>query len=248
MKKIVCFMALVLFFAFACNKDGMPSKQFTQADLKTQVDKVSYGIGMDMGKNFKKNDVQINTELLLKGLNDSISGTPPLMTDDEMRMAMQEFQRDMMKKMRDSGSKKAVENREKGKKFLAENVKHPGVKTTASGLQYEIINVGSGEQPKPEDTVTVHYTGTLTDGTEFDSSRKRGEPTKFQLNKVIPGWTEGVGLMKPGAKYKFFIPDNLAYGERQMGDKIPPGSVLIFDVELISVEKAGAAASSNPAK
>jgi len=238
MKNFVCIVVAVAALMFSCQKGGEPvKKEMTKEDLKTQMDKVSYGIGLDMGKNFKKNDMAVNLDLFVKGIKDGLAGTGYLMNDDEFRTAMQEFQQDMMKKMQEGNTKKAAENREKGKKFLEDNAKRPGVKVTQSGLQYEVVKEGTGAQPKPEETVTVHYVGTLTDGTEFDSSIKRGEPAKFQLNRVIPGWTEGVALMKVGAKYRFVIPDNLAYGERQMGDKIVPGSVLVFEVELLGVEK-----------
>ncbi|HNT27259.1 MAG TPA: FKBP-type peptidyl-prolyl cis-trans isomerase [bacterium] len=249
MKKIIMLGIMVALFAAGCQKGGAaPKKELSKEDLKTQMDKISYGIGLDMGKNFKKNEMAINTDLFLKGTNDGLAGKDFLMSDEEFRTVMQEFQQDMMKKMQEGNAKKAAGNREKGKKFLDDNKARPGVKVTESGLQYEVIKEGKGAQPKPEDTVTVHYVGTLTDGTEFDSSIARGEPAKFQLNRVIPGWTEGVGLMNVGAKYRFVIPDNLAYGERQMGDKIMPGSVLVFEVELLGIEKGAAAPAPKPVK
>lgn len=230
---------MVALFAMGCDKmkGEAPKKELSKEDLKTQMDKISYGIGLDMGKNFKKNEMAVNTDLFLKGTKDGLAGKDFLMSDEEFRAVMQEFQQEMMQKMMAKNQAAASGNREKGKKFLDDNKARPGVKVTESGLQYEVIKEGKGAQPKPEDTVTVHYVGTLTDGTEFDSSIARGEPAKFQLNRVIPGWTEGVGLMKIGAKYRFVIPDNLAYGERQMGDKIMPGSVLVFEVELLGIEK-----------
>jgi FKBP-type peptidyl-prolyl cis-trans isomerase FkpA len=160
------------------------------------------------------------------------------MTEEEIGTALQEFQTEMITKMVEERTKKAAENKEAGAKFLAENKTKEGVKTTESGLQYIVEKEGEGENPAAEDTVEVHYRGTLLDGTEFDSSYKRGEPVKFPLNRVIKGWTEGVQLMKKGAKYKFFIPSDLAYGDTGAGETIAPGSTLIFEVELLSIEKA----------
>ncbi len=243
MKTIAMVVMLGAVALLGCQKGGEAApKELSKEDLKSQMDKVSYGIGLDMGKNFKRSEMEVNVKLFMKGLEDGLAGKDYLMSDEEFRQVMQEFQMSIMKKMQEANAKKAAENREKGKKFLDDNAKRPGVKVTASGLQYEVIKEGNGPQPKPEDTVTVHYVGTLTDGTEFDSSIKRGEPAKFQLNRVIPGWTEGLQLMKVGSKYRFVIPDNLAYGERQMGDKIVPGSVLIFEVELLGIEKGDNAA------
>jgi len=242
MKKYAMLMMVVSLVLGGCQKGGETvPKELSKDDLKSQMDKVSYGIGLDMGKNFKRSEMDVNVNLFMKGLKDGLAGTDYLMSDEEFRQVMQEFQMSIMKKRQEANAKKAAENREKGKKFLDENAKRPGVKVTASGLQYEVIKEGKGPQPKPEDTVTVHYVGTLIDGTEFDSSIQRGEPAKFQLNRVISGWTEGLQLMKVGSKYRFVIPDNLAYGERQMGDKIAPGSVLIFEVELLGIEKGDAA-------
>ena len=160
------------------------------------------------------------------------------MTEEEIGTALQEFQTEMITKMMEERTKKAAENKEAGDKFLAENKTKEGVKTTESGLQYIVEKEGEGDSPAAEDTVEVHYRGTLLDGTEFDSSYKRNEPAKFPLNRVIKGWTEGVQLMKKGAKYKFFIPSELAYGEGGAGEQIGPNSTLIFEVELISFEKA----------
>ncbi len=242
MNKYVVLMMLIALTMISCQKGGeADSKTLSKDDLKSQMDKVSYGIGLDMGKNFKRSEMEVNVRLFMKGLEDGLAGKDYLMSDEEFRQVMQDFQMSIMKKMQEGNTKKAAENREKGKKFLEENAKRPGVKVTESGLQYEVLKEGKGAQPKAEDTVTVHYVGTLTDGTEFDSSIARGEPAKFQLNRVIPGWTEGLQLMKVGSKYRFVIPDNLAYGDRQMGDKIVPGSVLIFEVELLGIEKGGAA-------
>jgi len=250
MKKIMCLGVAAALFLLACDKltSVLSQKEVTKEDLKSQMDRVSYGIGLDMGKSFKRNGMEVNPNLFMKGLKDGLSGASYLMSDEEFRQVMEEFQAGIRKKMEDANVKRAEENREKGKKFLEENAKRPGVKVTESGLQYEVIKEGKGDQPRTEDTVIVHYVGTLTDGTEFDSSYRRGEPAKFQLNRVIKGWTEGVGLMKVGSRYRFVIPDHLAYGDRQVGDKIAPGSVLIFEVELLGIEKAPTEKKEQPKK
>jgi FKBP-type peptidyl-prolyl cis-trans isomerase len=161
---------------------------------------------------------------------------------DQVRQVLTTFEKDMTQKVQASAQK----NKTEGEKFLADNKKKEGVKTTASGLQYKVLKEGSGPQPQGSDVVTVNYRGTLIDGTEFDSSYKRGQPATFPLTGVIKGWTEGLQLMKVGSKYQLFIPSNLAYGERQMGPDIGPDSTLTFEVELLDVKPAGAAASPSP--
>jgi len=211
-------------------------------DLKDQKDKVSYSIGVNIGMNMSKQKVPVSPEALSAGIRDGLANKPR-MTETEMRDTMMAFEKDMTEKQKAAGEKNAQE----GVKFLEENKKKEGVKTTASGLQYKSIKEGSGAQPKATDTVTVNYRGTLTDGSEFDSSYKRNEPATFPLNGVIKGWTEGLQLMKKGSKYQFFIPANLAYGERSPGAGIPPNSTLIFEVELLDVKSPAAGGSPAPA-
>ena len=218
--------------------------------LKDTKDKVSYSIGLDIGTTFKKQKMEINTDVLAAGVKDGLSGANPLMTQDEVRAVMTEFSKDMREKAAAANKEAADKNTKEGEKFLAENKAKPGVKTTASGLQYVVEKEGSGAAPKETDTVVVNYRGTLIDGTEFDSSYKRGEPTTFPVNRVIKGWTEALQLMKPGAKYKLFIPSSLAYGPGGAGGDIGPNSTLIFEVELLDVkppEAAGAPAAPSPA-
>lgn len=203
---------------------------------KDTKDKVSYSIGLDIGRNLSKQGVEVNIDQLLGGVKDGIAGTKPKMTDEEMQSTMQALMGDIQKKQEEKQAKAAAENKEKGDKFLAENKDKKGWKTTASGLQYFVEAEGKGDKPKADDTVSVHYTGTLIDGKKFDSSRDRGEPVEFPVGGVIPGWTEALQLMSPGAKYKLAIPANLAYGEQAPPD-IGPNSVLLFDVELLSVKK-----------
>ena len=212
------------------------------AQLKDSKEKASYAIGLNIGRNFKKQNVDLNTDALMLGLKDALSGKKPALSETEERDAMNNLQKEAMEKQKVMADKNAAE----GKKFLEDNKKKEGVKATASGLQYKVLKEGNGPQPKAVDTVTVDYKGTLIDGTEFDSSYKRGQPATFPLNGVIKGWTEGLQLMKTGGKYQFFIPADLAYGQRQMGPDIPPNSTLIFEVELKSVQAAGAAASPAP--
>ena len=199
--------------------------------LKDQKDKVSYSIGMQIGFNLGRQKVDVNPDVLAAGIKDAIAGKPQL-TPDQVKDIMAQFEKDMEQKQKQLGEK----NKTEGTKFLEENKKKAGVKTTASGLQYKVEKEGTGAQPKATDMVTVNYRGTLIDGTEFDSSYKRGQPATFPVNGVIKGWTEALQLMKQGAKYQLFIPSNLAYGERAMGPDIGPNSTLIFEVELQDVK------------
>src|SRR5436190_3727545 len=199
--------------------------------FKDQRDKVSYAIGMQIGFNLARQKVDINPDVLATGIKDSLAGKPQL-TPDQVKDIMAQFEKDMEQKQKQLGEK----NKADGAKFLEENKKKPGVKTTASGLQYKVEKEGTGPQPKATDMVTVNYRGTLIDGTEFDSSYKRGQPATFPLNGGIKGWTEGLQLMKQGSKYQFVVPSNLAYGERSVGPDIAPNATLIFEVELLDVK------------
>ena len=205
-------------------------------ELKSDKEKISYSIGMDIGGNLKRGSVEVDPDILAKGLKDSYGGGKTLLTEDEARKTIADFQQAMRAKQAETMIKLAEKNKVDGEKFLAENAKKEGVKTLPSGLQYKEITPGTGKSPKPTDTVTTHYKGTLIDGTEFDSSYKRGEPASFPVSGVIAGWTEALQLMKEGAKWQLFVPPNLAYGERGAGREIGPNATLIFEVELISVK------------
>src|SRR2546430_16593285 len=201
--------------------------------LKDQKDKVSYSLGMNIGFNLSRQKVDVNPDILAAGIKDSLAGKPQL-TPEQVKEVMAQFEKDMEAKQKQAGEK----NKTEGVKFLEDNKKKPDVKNTASGLQYKVIKEGTGEKPKATDTVSVNYRGTLIDGTEFDSSYKRGQPATFPLNGVIKGWTEGLQLMKTGSKYQFFVPANLAYGDRNVGPDIAPNSTLIFEVELLDANPA----------
>jgi FKBP-type peptidyl-prolyl cis-trans isomerase FklB len=203
--------------------------------LKDQKDKISYSIGLDIGKNLKQQSIEVNLDALAAGLKHGTTGTGAQMTDEQTREVMTAFQKEMMAKQQAKAAVAGDKNKKEGADFLAANKKKEGVKTTASGLQYKVLKDGTGKTPKATEEVTTHYRGTLIDGTEFDSSYKRNEPTSFPVNGVIAGWTEALQLMKEGAKWQLFIPSELAYGERGAGAKIGPGATLIFDIELLSV-------------
>ena len=205
-------------------------------ELKTDKEKISYSIGMDIGGNLKRGSVEVDPDLLAKGLKDSYGGGKTILTEDQARQAIAEFQKTLMAKQAETMQKLSEKNKADGEKFLAENAKKEGVKSLPSGLQYKEIAPGTGKSPKSTDTVTTHYKGTLIDGTEFDSSYKRGEPVSFPVSGVIAGWTEALQLMKEGAKWQLFVPPNLAYGERGAGREIGPNATLIFEVELISIK------------
>ncbi|MBC8414143.1 MAG: FKBP-type peptidyl-prolyl cis-trans isomerase [Nitrospira sp.] len=205
-------------------------------DLKTEKDRVSYSIGMDIGGNLKSQGIDIDPEILAQGLVDTFKGENTKLTQEEFSEAMTNFQKKMMAKQAELQQAASGNNAKEGETFLSENKTKDGVVELPSGLQYIIVSEGSGDSPKATDTVSVHYKGTLIDGTEFDSSYGRGEPAEFPVNRVIPGWTEALQLMKPGAKWQLFIPSDLAYGERGAGKMIGPNSALIFDVELLAIK------------
>jgi FKBP-type peptidyl-prolyl cis-trans isomerase FklB len=207
-----------------------------QVELKTQKDKISYAIGMDVGNGLKKNDVDVDPDLVAKAIKDILAGNKPLMTDEEVKTAITGLQKDLQAKQQER-AKALGEKNKKREEFLAKNKTNKGVKTLPSGLQYKVITEGKGKTPKASDTVTVQYKGTLIDGTEFDSSFKRGQPATFPVSGVIKGWTEALQLMKEGSKWQLVVPADLAYGAGGTpGGPIGPNAVLIFDVELVSIK------------
>ncbi|MEY5130626.1 MAG: outer membrane protein precursor [Bacteroidota bacterium] len=230
-------IAMACFGLFSVQACSQSSEKGAPMELKTQKDKASYSIGVSIGKNLKDQKVEINTDILVKGLLDAYTGAKTQLTEKEMGDVLTQFQQEIMAKAQEEAAKKGGENKSKGEKFLADNKNKPGVKTTPSGLQYTVISEGTGPKPTASSTVKVHYTGKLIDGTTFDSSVDRGEPIEFPLNGVIKGWTEGVQLMSKGSKYKFFIPSDLAYGDRGAGNAIGPNETLIFEVELLDIVK-----------
>jgi FKBP-type peptidyl-prolyl cis-trans isomerase len=207
------------------------------SQLDSQQAKVSYILGSNIGKNIKRDDLDLDLEALAAGIKDAVAGNKSRLSDEETKAAMEKFEKEMQAKQEKSGADKGEKNGAEGKEFLAKNGKRQGVSTTASGLQYEVLKKGDGPKPKATDTVKVHYHGTLIDGTVFDSSVERGEPATFGVNQVIPGWIEALQLMPVGSKWKLFIPSQLAYGERGAGNEIGPNSTLIFEVELLGIEK-----------
>ena len=214
---------------------GSPVFAEDKTELKTQKDKLSYAIGMDMGGSLKRNSIDVDIDALVKGLKDALAGGKMMMTEQEQRETLMAFQKEFQVKQQEKMKALAETNKKEGEAFLAENKKKKGVKTLPSGLQYKIITEGKGASPKETDTVTVNYRGTLIDGTEFDSSYKRNEPATFPVKGVIRGWTEALQLMKEGAKWQLFIPSDLAYGERGAGGTIGPNATLIFEVELLKI-------------
>jgi len=205
--------------------------------LKNYKDKVSYIIGIDIGKNIRNQSIDIDPDILARGIKDAILGKKPLMTEQEVQETMTAFQKEMTAKQAEVVKKVGEKNKREGEAFLAENKQKEGVKTLPSGLQYKVIKAGTGKKPKLTDTVVTQYRGTLIDGTEFDSSYRRGKPATFPVNGVIPGWVEALQLMEEGSKWQLFIPPNLAYGERGAGREIGPNSTLIFEIELMSIQE-----------
>jgi FKBP-type peptidyl-prolyl cis-trans isomerase FklB len=208
-------------------------------DLTNSKQKTSYAIGLDIATKLKRQELDLDAKALTAGIADGFAGKPAL-TEEEQKAVIMDLQKNATAKAEEKYKAAAGTNLKAGEAFLAANAKKDGVKTTASGLQYKVIKSGTGPSPKPTDTVKVHYNGTLIDGTVFDSSVRRGVPATFPVNGVIPGWTEALQLMRVGDKWQLVIPSKLAYGEEGPGP-IGPNSVLIFDVELLGIEKPEAA-------
>jgi FKBP-type peptidyl-prolyl cis-trans isomerase FklB len=206
-----------------------------KTELKTENDRVNYSVGHQIGGDFKRQEVELNPQALVQGIEDALEGTELLMTTDEMRTTLVDLKKRIMAAQREKATQVTTQNLTAAEVFLAENATEEDVKTLPSGLQYKVMNEGSGTTPGAADKVTVHYRGTLTDGTEFDSSYSRNKPASFGVNRVIPGWTEALQLMQEGDKWQLFIPPKLGYAERGAGSKIPPNSALIFEVELLSI-------------
>lgn len=217
----------------------------SKAAADAPKDKISYTIGVSIGRDFKQNGIDVDMDTLVRGIKDAKGDGKLAMSDEEMGKTMQEFQTQMQEKMMKTQAEEGEKNKAAGAKFLEENKKKDGVKTTGTGLQYMVVSEGKGAKPAKTDTVVVDYKGTLIGGDEFDSSYKRGEPAEFPVNRVIPGWTEALQLMSVGSKYKLFIPSELAYGE-QGPPGIGPNQVLVFDVELKEIKKGDEKAETAP--
>jgi FKBP-type peptidyl-prolyl cis-trans isomerase len=207
-------------------------------EVKTEVEKSSYALGINMGQSVKQFPFELSKEALIQGFSDIVNDSEIKIAQEEYGKLMQELQTKMQEAQQsqnDAMKDVAEKNKAAQQAFIEKNAKEAGVKTTESGMQYQVINDGDGTLPVKEDTVRVHYTGTLLDGTVFDSSVERGQPAEFGVGQVIPGWTEALQNMKVGSKHKLFIPAELAYGERGAGQHISPGSMLIFEVELLAI-------------
>lgn len=243
----ISLVALALTGLSACHQEtatkATSSVEAAQTTLQTSEQKESYSIGASIGAYManhiseqEKLGMPVNKKLIIEGFSNGLDGKM-LLNEKEMQEVLQSLDQKLNEKRVAESESMAKKTIDAGKKFMEENAKNPKVKTTQSGLQYEVLKEGEGSHPKATDIVEVNYRGTLVDGTEFDSSYKRGETVKFPLDRVIPGWTEGVQLMNTGAKYKFVIPSNLAYGDRDTGT-IPANSTLVFEVELVKIDKA----------
>jgi FKBP-type peptidyl-prolyl cis-trans isomerase FklB len=220
----------------AAKKPGATSKTASTLTLKTQKEKASYALGANIGSGLHRQGVvNVDPALVARGLKDAMSGSKVLMTDEEIKAALQQLKTDVGKEQEAKAHAAGEANRKEGDAFLTANKSKDGVKTLPDGLQYKVLKDASGPKPTAADTVTVNYRGTLIDGKEFDSSYKRGQPATFPLGGVIKGWTEALQLMPVGSKYELFIPPDLAYGDHPPSPDIAPGDTLIFEVELLSI-------------
>jgi len=211
------------------------SRTGTALILKTQKEKASYALGMSIGSGMHRQELPVDPALVSRGLRDAMAGGKTLMTEEEMKAALQQLRGQVQAQQAAKAHAEGESNRTAGDAFLEANKSKEGVKTLPDGLEYKVLKEGSGPKPSATDTVTVNYRGTLIDGKEFDSSYKRGQPVSFPLNGVIKGWTEALQLMPVGSKWELFIPPDLAYGDHSPDPSIAPGSTLIFDVELLSI-------------
>jgi len=232
MKQIFLFIWAVLYLLFSSC-----AQETEKTELKTTSEKMSYALGANIGASVKPAAAEINYDALIQGVKDTLEGRTPLLTADENQQFLGELTTLLRTKSNEKSKKLGEKNMKEGEAFLAENKEKTGVTTTDSGLQYEVMKAGSGAKPQKTDRVSVHYAGTLIDGTEFDSSYKRGSPAAFAVTGVIKGWTEVLQLMNVGSKYRVFIPSDLAYGLRGSPPKIGPNATLIFEVELLDIVK-----------
>jgi len=223
-----------------------PAVKGVPAVLSTQKEKQSYAIGMNLGENLKNQSVEVDTNLLLRGVKDTLAGGKTLLTVEEEHATLMELQGTMRKAQAEKMQKAAEKNKKEGDAFLAANKTKAGVVTLPSGLQYKILQAGTGPKPTATDTVSCNYRGTLIDGSEFDSSYKRGQPTTFPVSGVIKGWTEALQMMPVGSKWQLFVPASLGYGERAASALIGPNATLIFDVDLVSIQEKSAAKAPGP--
>jgi FKBP-type peptidyl-prolyl cis-trans isomerase FklB len=224
-----------------------PATTATPFTLKTQKDKASYAIGVNIGRSMKKDDIDIDPDVIARGLKDAFADKKLLMTDEEAQAALTQLKTDVQKHQQETYQVSQEKNKREGDAFLAANKAKPGVVTLPSGLQYKVVQAGTGPKPTATDTVVCNYKGTLVDGTEFDSSYKRGQPATFPVSQVIKGWTEALQLMPVGSKWELFIPPSLGYGERGTnGGPIGPNATLIFDVELVSIQQKQEGAPPQP--
>ncbi len=227
-------LCCLLFFVAACAPEAPTAP--AEPTLDTPKNRISYTIGLNIGKDFATQEMDVDPDVLIVGIKDAMAGKEPRLSEEEMVAEIQTFQQKMQEQQLAKVQVLADKNKAEGEAFLTENIKKEGVVVLESGLQYKVVEPGDGASPTADSVVTVHYRGTLVDGTEFDSSYGRGEPATFPVGGVIPGWSEALPLMKVGAKWQLFVPAELAYGERGAGQAIGPNSVLIFDVELIKIE------------
>lgn len=218
---------------------GPVAAQDQVTELKTEKQKTSYALGLDLGTYFKGLDEDFDLPVVYQGLKDAYTGGETLLTPEEAKEVQKQFAARQQKKEVEKAKAQAKPNRDAAEKFLAENKTKDGVKTTASGLQYKVLKEGEGDKPKAEDVVKVHYKGTLLDGTVFDSSYKRNRPATFRADQVIPGWREALQLMPVGSKYELYLHPDLAYGDHGAPPAIAPGSLLKFEVELLDIVKGG---------
>ena len=248
---IIVIVSAVLLIAVNanCTKSTEQESAGKKISLETLKQKGSYIMGYQQGHNLKMRefDTEIELDAFIQGIKDGLKGETKI-EEQKMNEIFREFFQGVRERLEAKRKSLGDKNKGEGEQWLKENAQKEGIIVTASGLQYQVLTEGTGPKPGPTDTVAVHYKGTLIDGTEFDSSYKRGEPTSFPLNRVISGWTEGLQLMSKGAKYKFFIPSNLGYGERGQGPVIGPNSVLIFEVELLDFQPSKTPPAPRPAQ
>lgn len=221
--------------SITANPSNVPGKD--NLTLDTPEAKASYSIGVDIGRNLKRSTEDLSLQALRVGLRDGFQEDTTLLNDEEMRQVIMNYRKDLIAKREVKRKEMSTNNLAKGEIFLKENAKKEGVVTLPSGLQYKVLKEGTGAIPTATNMVTTHYVGTLIDGTEFDSSLKRGQPATFPVSGVIPGWTEALKLMKVGSKWQLVVPPKLGYGENGAGDKIGPNATLIFEVELLDIKK-----------